>query len=141
MNDLRIVLDTNVFLVALAPHFRLHWIFQYLIQERYQLCVTTEILYEYQEIVTTKYGIDKANATLDFLMLLRNVHQINPHFKWNFLTDEDDNKYIDCVISGNADYLVSNDKGFRIMEDIDFPRIKVLTAEKFESRFKTLLGK
>jgi len=139
MNNLRLVLDTNVFLVSLAPHFRLHWIFQYLIQGKYDLCVTTEILNEYQEIVSQRYGLEKTDSTLDFLLLLPNVHQINPHFKWRLLKDEDDNKFIDCAVSGNANYIITNDRGFRILKTIDFPPMNILTADEFESQFKDQL--
>ncbi len=123
----------------MAPHFRLHWIFQYIIQGKYDLCVTTEILNEYHEIVTERYGLARTDTTLDFLLLLPNVYQINPHFKWRLLDDEDDNKFIDCAISGNADYIISNDRGFKVLRNIDFPPINVLTAEDFELQFKEIL--
>jgi uncharacterized protein len=139
MKKARFVLDTNVFLVSLAPNFRLHWIFQYLVVGKYDLCVTTEILNEYQEIVSSRYGIEKTNTTLDFLLLLPNVHQINPHFKWNLLKDYDDNKFIDCAIAGNADFIITNDKDFNILNKIDFPPIRKLTSQEFEDQFKKLL--
>lgn len=82
MRKARFVIDTNVFLVSLAPNFRLHWIFKCLLSGKYELCVTTEILNEYQEIITSRYGIDQTNSTLDFLLLLPNVIQVTPHFKF-----------------------------------------------------------
>ncbi len=139
MKKTRLVIDTNVFLVSLAPNFKLHWIFEYLVSEKYELCVTTEILNEYQEIVSSRYGIDKTNSTLDFLLLLPNVIQITPYFKWNLLKDSDDNKFVDCAIAGNADFIVTNDKDFNILDRIDFPPIKKLTSQEFEDKFKDLL--
>ena len=138
MRKVRFVIDTNVFLVSLAPNFRLHWIFQYLVDGKYDLCVTTEILNEYQEIISSRYGINKTNATLDFLLLLPNVYQINPHFKWNLLKDSDDNKFVDCAIAGNADFIITNDKGFNTLDGIDFPPIDKLTSQEFENQFKKL---
>lgn len=140
MRKVRLVIDTNVFLVSLSPNFRLHWIFEYLIEGRFELCVTTEILNEYQEIISSRYGMDKTNSTLDFLLLLPNVFQVSPHYKWDFLKDSDDNKFIDCTISGNADFIISNDKGFNILNDIDFPPIEKLTSQEFEDKFKELLN-
>ncbi|MEM7655984.1 MAG: PIN domain-containing protein [Bacteroidota bacterium] len=29
------------------------------------------------------------------------------------MTDEDDNKFVDCAITSNADFLVSHDKDFK----------------------------
>jgi len=139
MKKTRLVIDTNVFLVSLAPNFRLHWIFEYLVSEKYELCVTTEILNEYQEIISSRYGIDKTNTTLDFLLLLPNIIQITPHFKWNLLKDPDDNKFVDCAIAGNADFIITNDKDFNVLNSIDFPPIKKLTSQEFEDKFKDLL--
>ena len=136
MKKVRIVLDTNVFLVSLARNFRLHWIFKYILAEKIELCVSTEILNEYEEIVSERYGIAKTESTLSFLTLLPNVILVTPHFRWRLLKDEDDNKFVDCAIAGNADYIVSNDKDFKLLKTIEFPPINLLTAEEFESKFK-----
>lgn len=141
MRKLRLVLDTNIFLVSLAPNFRLHWIYEYLIAGKYELCVTSEILNEYQEIISSRYGLDKTNSTLDFLLMLPNVYQINPHFKWNLLKDFDDNKFIDCAVAGNADFIITNDKDFNVLKNVDFPPISKLTSQEFENQFKKLLYK
>ncbi len=141
MRKARFVIDTNVFLVSLAPNFRLHWIFKCLLSGKYELCVTTEILNEYQEIITSRYGIDQTNSTLDFLLLLPNVIQVTPHFKWNLLKDPDDNKFIDCAVAGNADFIITNDRDFNILKKLVFPPIEKLTSQEFEEKFKILLEK
>ena len=138
MRKIRVVIDTNVFLVSLAPNFRLHWIYEKLIEGMFEVCLTTEILNEYQEIISLRYGLSKTDSTLDFLLLLPNVIEITPHFKWNLLEDPDDNKFVDCAIAGNADYVISNDKDFRKLETIEFPPINLLTAEEFEKLYKSL---
>jgi predicted nucleic acid-binding protein len=53
--------------------------------------------------------------------------------------DKDDNKFVDCAIAGNADYIISNDKHFNILSQIEFPSIEVLKYEDFEKKFKLLL--
>lgn len=45
--------------------------------------------------------------------------------------DEDDNKYVDCAIVANADHLVSEDRHFKILKDIDFPRLSVIKVDEF----------
>ena len=37
--------------------------------------------------------------------------------------DPDDDKYIDCAVAANADYIISNDKHFAILDTIDFPQL------------------
>ena len=139
MKKIRVVIDTNVFLVSLAPNFRLHWIYQFIIEGKYELCVSTEILNEYQEIISQRYGVRKTDSVLDFLLLLPNIRLITPHFKWNLLDDPDDNKFVDCAIAGNADYIISNDKDFKKLVSLEFPPIQLLNSQEFEDRYKDLL--
>ena len=133
----RIVLDTNVFLVSLAERYRYHWIFTALVQEKYELCVTTDILLEYQEIIADRYGLTKTDSKLDFLLFLPNVIPITLHYNWNLLTaDPDDNKFVDCAIAGNADFIVTNDKGFQVLDSVEYPTVSVLNYDEFEKQFK-----
>lgn len=97
MNRLRLVIDTNVFLVSLAAHYKLHWIFQSILNSKFDLCITTEILKEYKEIIASRYRLNKTDRTLDFLLLLPNSIQITPFFRWDLLADKDDNKFVDCA--------------------------------------------
>ena len=48
----RIVLDTNCLLQAISRRSRFYPIWRDFIQGRYDLCVTTEILAEYEEILS-----------------------------------------------------------------------------------------
>lgn len=131
--NLRIVLDTNVFLVSLVPSFKLHWVFEAIQLGKVDLIVSNEILMEYEEKIEEKFGVSLAESKLDFLLLLPNVELVNPYFNWGLIHhDPDDNKFVDSAISGNADYLVTNDKHFRVLKEIDFPSVNVVTAEEFE---------
>jgi len=133
-----VVIDTNVFLVSILPHFSYYWIYEKLLNNKYELLLTNEILMEYEEQIALRYGVDKTEAELDFLLLLPNVKRITPFYHWNLITaDVDDNKFVDCAVSGNADFIVTQDKHFNVLKQIDFPRIKVLDI----NGFKTLLSK
>jgi predicted nucleic acid-binding protein len=37
--------------------------------------------------------------------------------------DQDDEKFADCAIVSNADYLVTNDRHFEVLKTIQFPII------------------
>ena len=37
----------------------------------------------------------------------------------------DDNKFVDCCITANAQYIVSNDRHFDILKHIEFPHVNV----------------
>lgn len=70
INKPRIVLDTNVFLVSLAPQYKYHWIYEYVIQGKFELCLTTEILLEYEEIVCARYGLERIDGMFNYLLLI-----------------------------------------------------------------------
>lgn len=40
--------------------------------------------------------------------------------------DPDDNKFVDCAIASNAHFLVSQDKHFKVLAEIPFPKVNVL---------------
>lgn len=133
-NRLRIILDTNVFLVSIVPHFKYYWVYEELLKGSYTLVVSNEILSEYEEKISERFGLELSESKLDFLMLMENVVLVNPYYNWNLIdADPDDNKFVDGAVSGNADYLVTNDKHFRILENVEFPPIKVISLEEFET--------
>ena len=137
MNKLRLILDTNIFLVSLAPKYKYHWIYQSLILSKFELVVSNEILTEYQEQITLRYGVDHTEASLDFLLLLPNVILKNPTFLWRLVTnDKDDNKFVDCYIAGQCDYIVSNDRHLHQIKTNQFPQVAVMRYEEFEGAFK-----
>jgi putative PIN family toxin of toxin-antitoxin system len=137
MSKPRLILDTNIFLVSLAPNFKYQWIYQSLIQNKYELVVSNEILTEYQEQITLRYGLDYTDASLDFLLLLPNVILKNPSFLWQLVeNDKDDNKFVDCYIASQCDYIISNDRHLHQIKTNKFPQIAVLRYEEFEEEYK-----
>lgn len=49
---LNIVLDTNILLVSISEYSKYHWIFRQLVEKRFNLFITNEILTEYEEEFT-----------------------------------------------------------------------------------------
>jgi predicted nucleic acid-binding protein len=63
---------------------------------------------------------------------LPNVDFVTPFFHWEMIeADKDDNKYVDCMVAGQADFLVTADKHFNILNQIEFPELKVIDLESF----------
>jgi uncharacterized protein len=136
-NRLRLVIDTNVFLVSLAKKYKYYWLFEAIMQGAFDFCVSNEILHEYQEIIEKRYGVEMTTETLNFLMLLPTVKKIEPFYKWSLITaDPDDNKFVECAVAANAHFIITNDKHFKVLKDIPFPTIQTITIEEFEIVFK-----
>ena len=61
-----------------------------------------------------------------------NVKWVTKYYKWELIkADKDDNKFVDCAIASNAKYLVSDDKHFKVLKNIYFPKVEVITALNF----------
>jgi putative PIN family toxin of toxin-antitoxin system len=127
----KIILDTNVFLVSISRKSKLHWIFKNLIESKYILCLTTDILLEYAEIIEQKMSLLASENALNTLENLSNIEFITSYYKFNLLKDWDDNKFVDCVIASNADYIVTHDADFNVLKSIHFSRISIITTLEF----------
>jgi len=59
-NRLKVILDTNILLVSISSKSKYHWIFSNLLNNKYELYVSNEILLEYEEIISSKYDKEVA---------------------------------------------------------------------------------
>ena len=128
----RIVLDTNCLIAILPSKSPYHQIWIDFLAERLEICVSTEILLEYEEIITQIISRDFADIVIKTLLNKRNLIRITPMWRFNLIaSDPDDNKFVDCAIVANATFIVSNDKHFNSLKDCDFPKIDVKRIEEF----------
>lgn len=87
---------------------------------------------EYEEILSQKTSSYFADTIIKALLNRRNIVRVSPKWRFNLITqDPDDNKFIDCAVAGQAEILVSNDKHFKIIKEIDFPSITILKLQEF----------
>ena len=128
---LRCVVDTNVLLVCVSHKSPLHWIYSSFRAGAYELCVTTEILAEYAEVLERHMGPVVSQDILDSLVTRRNLIEIEPAYRFNLLRDPDDNKFVDCAIAANAVCIVSHDADFRPLRAIGFPKVMVVDTVVF----------
>lgn len=129
---MRIIIDTNILLVSLKRSSKYRLVFQHLLEKKYYLIITNEILSEYIEIIGKKTNAEISNNLGDLLIKLENVEKVDVHFNWLLITeDPDDNKFVDAAIGGNVDFLVTNDHHFRLLKEVEFPKVNVISADEF----------
>jgi len=133
---MKVVLDTNILVSSLSDRSEAHWLIDALAEGRFSIVVSHEMLLEYEEILVWKYGSATAEAFLSFLQNAENVERVEPHFYWNLLQDPDDNKFADAAIAAGADFLVTEDRDFRGLKEVEFPEVKVLRLHEFEQLLK-----
>lgn len=128
----RIVLDTNCLISSLSRTSDSYEVWRGLYEGRYILCVSNEILTEYQEIIGQKITPEIAENVIQFLINSEYVEFVNTYYRFELITaDRDDNKFVDCAIAANATYIVSNDKHYEPLRQIVYPRLFVVKLMEF----------
>lgn len=131
---MRLVIDTNVMLVSISSKSPLHWIFQLFATKQHELCVTMDILLEYQEKFSEHIGPERASGIMAAIMEWPNLIHINTYFNFRLIDkDPDDNKFVDCAIAAAAYCIVSEDSDLKVLKTIEFPKVNVLTITEFQS--------
>ncbi len=99
------------------------------------LAVSTEILLEYEEITVQLSGAERWRDVAAFLELLAQLHgnirQIEPHYRFGVVaTDPDDNKFCDCAIAAEADFIITEDIHFGALKSAGY-KPRPVTPDEF----------
>ncbi len=102
---------------------------------RLTLAVSNEILLEYQEVTTKLSGAERWRDVEAFLELLGQLHgnirQVEPQFRFAVITaDPDDNKFCDCAIASEADFVVTDDAHFSALNSAGYKQ-QPMAPEEF----------
>ncbi|MBR1409643.1 MAG: putative toxin-antitoxin system toxin component, PIN family [Prevotella sp.] len=132
MPSRRIVLDTNCLIASLSKRGQYYAVWKGLQTGKYILCVSTDILEEYAEIISQKMSVEVSINVIHLLLESQFVELINPYFNLRLITDDhDDDKFVDCAFAANATFIVSDDKHYDVLKEIDFPKLLVLKLKEF----------
>ena len=132
-----VVLDTNCLVQMLSVHSIYYAAWQAYRRGEYILSVSNEILNEYQEIIER---VASASVALNIVnVILRSPFTMffTPQYHFRLIEqDPDDDKFVDCAIIANADYIVSEDSHFQVLKTIPFPSVNVVRLDDFMEDLK-----
>ena len=130
---MRIVLDTNCLLPSIFDNSPYIWLWEAFVKGEFSLCCSTEILEEYGELLASFYSVEISESVINTITNASNFIPVTPYFKWNLITvDPEDNKFADCALNAGADYIITNDKHFNILKEMDFPYVKIIDIVAFK---------
>ncbi|HFA51965.1 MAG TPA: putative toxin-antitoxin system toxin component, PIN family [Bacteroidetes bacterium] len=131
---MNIVLDTNCLIQILPQQAEHRWVYDAILQGNIILFVSTEIILEYEEVINEFYGSDVLGGNVANLLLqLPKTQKRDIYFNWNLIgKDPDDNKYVDLAVATNAELIVTNDGHFKVLKDVDFPKVIFMNLEDFK---------
>lgn len=132
MRNHPVVIDTNCLIQMMSKRSPYRPIWDAFLGQRFILCVSNDILDEYQEIIEQQTTAQIAENVIMLIMNSLNVNYVDPHFRLELITsDPDDNKFVDCAFASGADYIVSEDAHFDVLKRTPFPMFNVLTMDEF----------
>ena len=107
---MKIVLDTNCFLSCIGKLSSYRNVFDAFLKQDYTLCVSTEILLEYEEKFDSFWGEEVTHNLLGTILTAENTSLYNVFYFFHLVKgDVDDNKFADIYLASNADILVTTD--------------------------------
>ena len=94
---------------------------------RNQLCVSNEILEEYEEILERKSSHNFARLALDVIINNPYTIFVTPFYRFKVIAaDPDDDKFVDCAVAGNGKYIVTDDHHYDVLKNLEFPRMEII---------------
>ncbi|MEQ1850176.1 MAG: putative toxin-antitoxin system toxin component, PIN family [Chthoniobacteraceae bacterium] len=134
-----VVVDTNVMLSAFARHSPIARLFRALANGEVRMAVTSAIILEYEEIAGERGGLAFAAKVMHWLSLLSaawdSVDVVQPSFQFGVVSsDPDDNKFVDCAIVANADFVITNDAHYAALAHAGY-KPQPIKPEDFIARY------
>ena len=127
----RLVLDTNSLIQCIARRSRYHGLWLSLLDGRNMLCVTTEILEEYAEILERKTNPRFSELALNVIENNPYTLFVTPYYHFKLIAaDPDDNKFVDCAVAANAKFIVTEDSHYNVLQDINFPKVEIIRLDE-----------
>ena len=129
---MRVCLDTNSLLPLFGTRSQFADLRYQLLAGDWELAVSTDILLEYEEVVTRVSGRER---WLEIALLLERldalhgtIHRTDSTFRFNVIPgDPDDNKFVDCAIAARAEFVVTEDQHFSALVTSGYaPRVVTL---------------
>ncbi len=133
----RIVLDTNSLIQCIPPHSKYRKIWDCFFDGTNILCVSNEILNEYEEVLIRLTDIDTAKYIIELIINNPCTLFFTPYYSFALITaDPDDNKFVDCAVAANAKFIVTEDHHFNVLKQCTFPQIECIGLDDFYASLK-----
>lgn len=99
---------------------------------KFFIVVSNEIIEEYYEVLARNIRPDVAEFIVNAILTSNNTIKIDPSYHFHLIkSDEDDNKFADCAVCGNAKLIVTNDRHFNDLDKEKFPKVIHIDIDEF----------
>ncbi len=127
---MRAVFDTNIFISALVfPGGQAEKAVLKVIQGNDLLLISREIIGEVLSVLSAKFSREAEDLSRVAVNLSEMGELVVPVKKVNALTDGPDNRILECASAGNADVIVTGDKG--MLQLGKFESVKIISLREY----------
>lgn len=132
-------IDTNAMLGMFGRAAPLMEMRHGLLAGKFRWALSNEILLEYEEVAAREMGAAGAGRMLDFIELAGRsrgaILRVSPTFRFHLIAaDADDDKFADCAIAAEADYLITEHCHFDALRGNGYEP-QPMTAGEFIRRY------
>ena len=127
---MRIVIDTNILISAIFFDGLPEKLIDMVLSDTVTVVISEDILREYE--ATLQDMIRKLNTTkfhFSFVALLEHLIVVAPQSQIEICRDPDDNKFINCAVDTDCEYIVSGDKDLLVLKN--YEKVQILTVRDF----------
>jgi len=130
---MRVVLDTNVFVSVVLGH-TLQAIFDYWLAGSFVLIVSNDIVQEYLGVLRRpKFRLTSEIIDPIISQMFQRAEFVTPDTYIHVIeADPSDNKFLEAALTGQATYIVSDDK--HLLELKSYKNVRIISARDFLSQ-------
>lgn len=129
----KVVIDTNIFITIFKIDGKNRWMLEKILKGEWILCITNDIFMEYWEVLESKTNASVASNIIDFLVSHPYIQFVENYIRLNLISiDPDDNKFCDCCFSASAKYLITVDRHFQFLKNIEFPSLPIISSDNIK---------
>lgn len=127
---MRVVLDTNIFISALAsPGGQAEKAVLGAVNGRFELAISKPIIHEVLVVLARKFARDPEELARVAVFLSELGDVVKPRKTLHVLRDEPDNRILECALSAHAKIIVTGDRAMLNLGD--YKGIRIVTLREF----------
>ena len=127
---MRAVFDTNIYVSAFAiPGGRAQAALLKAVEGEVRLVISKPIIHELLDVLSRKFGRDAEELARVAVFLAELAEVVQPRRKIDMLSDDTDNRILECAIAGRADVIVTGDRA--MLELGEYHGVRIMTLRAF----------
>ncbi|MCC7461875.1 MAG: putative toxin-antitoxin system toxin component, PIN family [Gammaproteobacteria bacterium] len=127
---MKVVYDTNIYVSALAiPGGQAERAIALALEGRVKVCISKPIVHEALRVLAQKLARAPEQLARTAIFLTDLGESVVPRTKLAVLSDEPDNRILECAVAGRADAIVTGDKALLALRA--FEGIRILSLRQF----------